>query len=420
MEKGKKFYLWVLGCQMNRADAEKISHLLVSYDCQQTSDVRLADFVIIVACSVRQKAVDRIYGRVRQLNKQRRKKGLKLILTGCVLADDKKKLSKYFDTIISISEINKLPKTLGLVKKQKISRDYLCLSALRDSDFSALVTISNGCNNFCSYCAVPYTRGREKSRDALSIIDECRQLIDGGYKEIILLGQNVNSYRSGDYDFPKLLKEIDDLNGDFWIRFLSSHPKDLSASLIDVMAQGQHITPYLHLALQSGDDEIIKKMNRHYTAKHFLKLIELARKKITNLSVSTDIIVGFPSETKKQFQNTAKVMKLISFDMAYIACYSPRPQTMAQKMKDDVPKIEKKARENKINEILIKGLKKNNSLYLGKVFKVLVDGHKNGFCYGKTDTSKIVCFAGDKDMIGRFVAVKIKRVEPFVLFGEML
>lgn len=420
MKKDKKFYLWVLGCQMNRADAERISGLLHHYNCHQTNESQLADFIIVVGCSVRQKAVDRIDGRAREWNKQRRKRGLKTILTGCVLDSDKKKLNKYFDGIISITEINELPKILGLAKEQKKLDDYLCLPAFRDSNFSALVPISNGCNNFCAYCAVPYTRGREKSRDAKSIIKECEELIKRGYKEIVLLGQNVNSYRSGDYDFSKLLKKIDELEGDFWIRFLSSHPKDLSRSLIETMSKGKHITPYLHFALQSGDDEILKKMNRHYTAKHFSELVALARKKISNLAVSTDVIVGFPSETKKQFENTAKLIRLINFDMAYISCYSPRPQTMAQKMKDDVSKMEKKSREKKINDILISGLKKNNKYYLNKTFKVLVDGHKNGLCYGKTDTFKIVSFVGDKDLIGHFVAVKITQIEPFVLSGQIL
>ncbi len=420
MKKDKKFYLWVLGCQMNRADAERISGLLHHYNCHQTNESQLADFIIVVGCSVRQKAVDRIDGRAREWNKQRRKRGLKTILTGCVLDSDKKKLNKYFDGIISITEINELPKILGLAKEQKKLDDYLCLPAFRDSNFSALVPISNGCNNFCAYCAVPYTRGREKSRDAKSIIKECEELIKRGYKEIVLLGQNVNSYHSGDYDFSKLLKKIDELEGDFWIRFLSSHPKDLSRSLIETMSKGKHITPYLHFALQSGDDEILKKMNRHYTAKHFSELVALARKKISNLAVSTDVIVGFPSETKKQFENTAKLIRLINFDMAYISCYSPRPQTMAQKMKDDVSKMEKKSREKKINDILISGLKKNNKYYLNKTFKVLVDGHKNGLCYGKTDTFKIVSFVGDKDLISHFVAVKITKIESFVLSGQML
>jgi tRNA-2-methylthio-N6-dimethylallyladenosine synthase len=414
----KKFHLLVMGCQMNRADAERIEKILTDFGWQKIDQEIGADLIVVVACSVRKSAVDRVYGKAANWRKRRRAGQLKTILTGCVLDVDKKKLADRFDEILSITEIGKLPEILGDGKNLPTG-DYLCLPASRESTFSAFVPISNGCNNFCSYCAVPYTRGREVSRDAASIIKECRELIKAGYKEIVLLGQNVNSYKSGDYDFPKLLQKIDSIIGDYWIRFLTSHPKDLSDGLIETMASGRHVTPYLHLALQSGDDEILKKMNRHYTAKHYLDLIKKAKAKIPNLSVSTDVIVGFPGETKKQFKQTVELMKQAGFSMAYLAQYSPRPQTAAAKLKNDVPKAEKKRREDELNEVLKATALADNRRYEGLVVKVLVDGYRKGKCYGKTENSKIVSFVGDEPLIGKFAPVLVVKAGSFSLEGRL-
>lgn len=416
----KKFNLWVLGCQMNWADSERIEKNLLDCGWQKTANELAADLIIVVACSVRQTAIDRLYGKSRQWQKRRRAGKLKTILTGCLLSADRKKLAEFFDEVIDISEISRLPELLAVGREMPIVDDYLCLPAQHGSSFSAYVPISNGCNNFCSYCAVPYTRGREKSRSAKSIIAECRQLVADGYKEIILLGQNVNSYQSGDYDFPKLLSRIDRIKGDFWLRFLTSHPKDLSEELIGVMATGRHLTPYLHLALQSGDDGILKKMNRHYTAEKYLQLISRAKELMPRLAVSTDVIVGFPGETRKQFKQTADLLKKVSFDMAYISQYSPRPQTAALKLKDDISKSEKKRRDEFLDRILKSGALNNNKKYLDLTVRVLVDGYKKGKCFGKTDTFKIAAFAGEPDLIGKFVAVKVNKIKPFSLEGEMV
>lgn len=417
--KAKKFHLIVLGCQMNRADAERIEKILFDLNWLKTENEAEADLIAIVACSVRQTAIDRVYGKAALWRQRRQKGSLRTLLTGCVLDHDRKKLSKIFDYVISIKEIGKLPKLLG-EGRIKQEENYFCLPAQRESNFSAFVPISNGCDNFCSYCAVPYTRGREVSRSAESIIKECRQLVADGYKEIILLGQNVNSYRSGSYDFPKLLKKIDSLKGDFWLRFLTSHPKDLSDDLIEAMASGKHITPYLHLALQSGDDEVLRRMNRHYTFRHYEILIAKARKRIPDLAVSTDLIVGFPGETKAQFRHTLMAMKKISFDMAYLSQYSPRPQTVASKLDDNVPKLEKGERWNQLNETLKASALKINRRIEGRVERVLVDGFSKGRCFGKTANYKIVSFPGNADLIGKFVAIKITRAGSWDLSGEML
>lgn len=430
----KKYFLFVLGCQMNQADAERLARLFADLGWQKSQNEASADLIAVVACSVRQAAVDRIIGKAQLWQKRRQTGRLTTILTGCVLDSDKNKLVKYFDSTLPITEMWRLPEII-CGNKAVATDDYLCLPTQPSSDFSALVPISNGCNNFCAYCAVPYTRGREKHRPAQSIIKECRELIKQGYKEVILLGQNVNSYNHKNIktlkhknkkseqqviNFPQLLQEIDKIPGDYWLRFLTSHPKDLSAELIKAIKEGKHIAPQLHLALQSGDDQILKKMNRRYTAKHYLGLIKKLRRAVPGIALSTDVIVGFPGETKKQFNNTAKLMRQCRFDMAYLAKYSPRPQTAAAKLKDDVSKMEKKRREEALNDILKETALANNWLYLGRTEAVLVDGYKAGRCYGRTSSGKVVAFSGPNKLIGQMVKVKITSVKSFSLAGGRL
>lgn len=302
---------------MNLADAERIERILADFDWQKTTSEKQADLIVVVACSVRQAPIDLIYTSAARWHKRRQQGKLKTVLTGCVLDFDRRKMARSFDAILPITDIEKLNvilsdsegsrgssiRSFGLRPQDDNKNNYLCLPPLYQSKFSALVPISNGCDNFCSYCAVPYVRGREVSRAVEGIIKECQKLIKSGYKEIILVGQNVNSYHSGKYDFPKLLKAVDSIPGDFWLRFITSHPKDLSDGLIKVMAHGNHITPYLHLPVQSGDDQILKKMNRRYTVKHYLGLLRKVRRIMPCVAITTDLIVGFPGETKKQFAN---------------------------------------------------------------------------------------------------------------------
>ena len=286
--------------------------------------------ILINVCSVRQSAVNRVYAKV---NKYFKKK--KIILTGCVLKEDKNKL------------------------KNKVSEfwhpDYYfeCLP-IHQSKFQAFLPIMTGCNNFCAYCVVPYTRGREKSRPAKEIIREIKSLVKKDYKEVILLGQNVNSYKDKNVNFPKLLKKINNIKGNFKINFITSHPKDMSDELIETMAKCQKLIKEIHLPVQSGDNEILKKMNRHYTASHYKKLIKKIKQKIPGIKISTDIIVGFPGETKKQFQNTVKLAKEIKFEKAYIAKYSPRQGTLAFKLKNNVSPQEKKTRWQILEKLINK------------------------------------------------------------------
>lgn len=305
---------------MNVSDSEKIASALRKNKHKPTADAKQAGLIVLNACSVRQSAIDRIYGQVQKFPDK------KILITGCLLDYDKKRLAAHKN--VSIWQPD----------------DYFDLLPLRAGKSRAFVPIMTGCNNFCSYCVVPFTRGREKSRPAKKIIKEMKSLIKNGYKEVILVGQNVNSYKDKRTNFSKLLKKINDLPGNFRLNFLTSHPKDMSDELIETMARCQKLIKDMHLPIQSGDDQILKKMNRRYTIAHYRNLIKKIRQKMPDIKISTDIIVGFPGETKKQFQNTVKLCKQIQFDKAYIAKYSPRPGTAAAKLKDDIPSAEKTRR----------------------------------------------------------------------------
>ncbi len=313
---------------MNRSDSEKVASVLQKRGYKSASKESEADLVVINACSVRQSATNRVYAKI---NKYYKKK--KIILAGCILKKDKNKL------------------------KDKVAEfwrpdEYFGCSPIYQNKYSVFLPIMTGCNNFCSYCVVPFTRGREKSREAKEIIEEVKSLVKKGGKEILLLGQNVNSYKDKTVNFAKLLKKINDIKGNFKLSFLTSHPKDMSDELIGAMAKCQKLVKEIHLPVQSGDNQILKKMNRHYTASQYKNLIKKIRQKMPGVKISTDIIVGFPTETKKQFENTVKLCKEIKFDKAYINKYSPRPGTLAFKLKDNIP-INEKRRHWAILEKLI-------------------------------------------------------------------
>ncbi len=436
---------------MNRSDSERIAAILASIGCKPAASQKEADLLLVNSCSVRQSAINRIYGVLKNLSPKR--KETKTILTGCILESDKKKFANKFDLIIDVKELTKNPEKLvellnsfdsGREFKAFNHTDYFKINPQYRSNFSAYAPIMTGCNNFCSYCAVPYTRGREISRPAKEIINEVKRLVKKGYKEITLLGQNINSYHSDAVDFPKLLKTLNNIPGDFWVRFLTSHPKDMSDELIKTMAKYEKVCEYIHLPIQSGDDEILRKMNRHYTAARYLKLIKKIKsafkKEKKELAVSTDIIVGFPSETKKQFENTAKIMEKVKFDMAYLAEYSPRSGTAAAKLKDNVPILEKKRRKKILNDILKKTALANNKKYVGKIVEVLIEKIENDFAYGKTRTFKNVrmplenkralpavalpcppvalCGSGAK--AGQFAKIKITKAGTWGLGGETI
>ncbi len=331
-----KYYIITYGCQMNKSDSQRIAAQLEKKGYQSAKEIKEADLIVLNVCSIRQSAINRVYSKLKQIRSQKQK--AKIILTGCLLEKDKRQLFNRVDEIWPIINLEAKPKY-----------QFRC---------QALVPIMTGCNNFCSYCVVPYTRGREYSRPAGKIIKEVKDLIKKGHKEITLLGQNVNSYKSKQTNFPQLLNLIDKIPGSFKIKFLTSHPKDMSDELIQVIGQSKKISKEIHLPVQSGDDQILKKMNRGYTIKKYKTLIKKIRQKIPQAKISTDIIVGFPGETKKQFQNTAKLIKEIKFSQAYLSAYSSRPGTAAAKLKDDIPSGEKKKRKRILLDIFETGPQK--------------------------------------------------------------
>jgi tRNA-2-methylthio-N6-dimethylallyladenosine synthase len=426
---------------MNISDAERVSAVLESIKCKKTSNINGADLIVVTMCSVRQSAVDRVHGLIEKFKTLKNyNPRLKTILTGCVLKKDKNKLFKGFDYIIDIRDIKKLSRLLGNrgsstksgpeilgIKKAKNIDNYLDITPKYSSKFSANVPIMTGCNNFCAYCVVPYVREREISRPAQKIIAEIKSLVKNRYKEIWLLGQNVNSYKDKNIDFPKLLKMANNIPGNFWIRFTSSHPKDFNSEIIDAMAGvpsgSGKITPYLNLPIQSGDDKVLKAMNRHYTVEDYKNKIKDLRKKIPDICLSTDIIVGFPGETKKQFNNTVKLFKDIKYDMAYINKYSKRAGTAAAKLKDNVSFTEKKKREKVLTEILKRTALAKNKKIVGKQTLVLINENRGDNYFGKNEHYKTIKIKKPKwypkNILGKLIKVKIIEASPFILKGVL-
>lgn len=423
---------------MNKSDSERLATILEVAGYEKSAEEE-ADLIIVLACSVRQSAIDRIWGKINQWNHWKEKKPLLTILSGCVTSEDKKKFRNKFDYILTIDELTAKPLQLISLLKEKLPNNilhiagYFSIHPKYESSFQAYVPISTGCNNFCTYCVVPYTRGREKSRPANEIISEVKELVAKGYKEITLLGQNVNSYgpagKTTNQTFINLLKKIDAIPGDFWFFFITNHPKDMSGELIQTLPKLKKAGHYIHLPVQSGDDEILKRMNRHYTASHYLNLVKKIRESLPDVCLSTDIIVGFPGETKVQFQNTTIVMEQSRFDMAYIAQYSPRSGTAADKLKDDVPKQEKKQREKILTEILKKTALKNNQKYIGKIVDALVVQklpNRGGSAadrpryLAKTRTFKNIKFQANANLTGQFIKLKITHADIWGLEGALI
>jgi tRNA dimethylallyltransferase len=444
MQKKKTYKIITFGCQSNLSDSERIAKVMDSIGFLKTQDVNSCDVLIFNSCSVKKSAEDRVFGQARNIAKTKEKnKNIKVILTGCMLhhkLDYLDKKAPFVDIFLKIKDLHTLPKRLGY--KAKVNpKEYLSFEAKHESKFRAYVPISYGCNNFCTYCIVPFSRGREYSRPKKEIINEIKNLIKKGYKEIWLLGQNVNSYGIENYSertmwsgktkkgvkpkikkgcstFTDLLKEVDKIPGDFWIRYTSPHPKDFTDDLIDIMAKSKKITNYIHLPVQSGDNKILKKMNRTYSVEHFEKLVKKIRKKIPNISITTDTIVGFSSETKKQFENTKKLYKRVGFDMAFISKYSPRPQTASQiAFLDDVSNEEKERRFKDLTKILGNEIKKKNKKLKGQVLRVLLDSKKNDKFFGRDEGMKLIEVSGENLKIGEFYNVKITETDAWALKG---
>ena len=432
MKPNKIYHIITIGCQMNYADSERLATFLEKNGFTAAPDFKKAGLVILNTCGIKQAAEDRVYGLVNQIKKYNAR--VRIVVTGCLSrrSDVKKRLAGRVDIFLPINEMLKLPDLLAGEKfspyfsldevRLEAGEKYLRIPPKHTNDFTAYVPIGNGCNNFCSYCVVPYARGREVYRPARDIIIEVRELVRAGCKEIILIAQNVNSYQDVKYDFPRLLKELLKISGKFWLRFSSSHPKDMSDELIKVIGSSKKICSHLHLAVQSGDDKILQAMNRKYTVASYKSLIKRVRAARPEIAITTDVIVGFPGETKAQFLNTVKLFQDIDFDLAYISQYSPRPQTVSATMPDNVSPAEKKRRLNALNEILKQTALKNHQKFLGQTVEVLIDGkNKRGKYYGKTSSYQTVLVNSSEDeLIGQFIPVKITKAWPFGLEGDFI
>lgn len=434
-----KFNIQTLGCQMNERDSETIAGMLTEMGYESTDDKTQADIAIINTCSVRDNADKRFFGMLGQLKKQKEKnKNFVSCVCGCMMqqqhiVDEVKQKYPWVDIIFGTHNIHKFPQLLKSVQAEKqrqidIWNDGMeiieNLPAKRLYKHKAFVNIMFGCNNFCTYCIVPYTRGRERSRDPQAIIDEARNLVSQGTKEITLLGQNVNSYRGRDnVDFADLIYMLNDIEGLERIKFMSSHPKDLSDKLIGAFRDCDRLSNYFHLPVQSGSDEVLKKMNRHYTASEYLTLVEKLREVRPDIGISTDIIVGFPGETEKQFEETLELVKKVQYDSAFTFIYSVRKGTPAEKFKEQVDEGAKHDRFNRLVEEVNRSAAYKNSIFRGRTVSVLVEGvskNRNDYMTGRSSENKIVNFKGSRSLVGTMQEVEITSSNTFSLMGEMV
>lgn len=422
MSKDKTYHIITIGCQMNKSDSERMASFLEDLGYVEAAMREQADLVIVNTCGVRQSAEDRIYGLIPHLKKANKK--VKIVITGCLSSrpDVQKRLEGEVDFWLPIKDMVKmadfLRETHGLGQRPA---DYLKIIPKYHSGISAFVPIGNGCDNFCTYCVVPFARGREVYRPAAEVVAEVRGLAEAGYKEIILIAQNVNSYKSPDdasLGFAELLRLANEVPGDFWIRFWTSHPKDMSDELIRAVAESDKVCHFIHLPAQAGDDEILARMNRKYTAAHYLGLIGKIRQAMPDVSITTDIIVGFPGESEEQFERTAELVRQARFDNIYIGQYSPRPYTAAAKLVDDVSKAEKKRREEALMDILRDTAAANHRQWIGQTVEVLLEGEKKDALYGRSrDNTAVRLSGGSPSLVGSFVKVKITDARDFGMEG---
>lgn len=445
-----KYNIFTMGCQLNENDSEKLCGMLEEMGYEKTENSNEADICLFNTCCVRENAEDKLFGKLGELKKIKENTGMIIAIGGCMMQEkhitDKIKESYPFvDIIFGTHTLHKFPedlfKTLDLKTKQEdvINIDgkvYEGLPIKRDSNIKASVTIMNGCNNFCSFCIVPYVRGRERSRQPKDIIDEVRELAKQGYKEITLLGQNVNSYLRvekqknipfEEYDgvnsFATLLRAINKIDGIERIRFVSPHPKDFTDDVIDAIAECDKVCKLIHLPLQSGNTDILRIMNRKYTKEQFLDLVDKMKNRIPNLTLSTDIIVGFPGETDEQFEDTLDVVRKVKFEQIYMFIYSRRVGTPGDKMPNQVPEEDKHRRFDKLKALYESQIEEQNEKYVGTVQKILVEGEsKNNpnTLTGRTDSNKVVIFEGSKDLKDKIIDVKITSQHMWYLKGEII
>ena len=426
------------GCQMNVNESAKIKSILQNMGYNVIEDVSKADAVFLNTCTVREGAATQIYGKLGELMAVKEKRGTIIGITGCFAQEQGEELAKKFpviDIVMGNQNIGKIPTAIEKIESGDFKHviytgdeDELPprLDAEFDSKKTASIPITYGCNNFCTFCIVPYVRGRERSVPMSQILDEVKGFVEKGYKEIMLLGQNVNSYgndlKSGK-NFAMLLDEICKIEGEFLVRFVSPHPKDFGDDVIDVIAKNEKIARCLHLPLQSGSSRILKLMNRKYTKEQYIELAEKIKSRIPGVALTADIIVGFPHETEEDFLDTLDVVEKIGFETSFMFMYSPRKGTAAAKMDGQLDQEVKKERLQRLIDLQNRKSKEASDSYKGKIERVLVEGpsrKKDEVLTGRTSTNKVVLFAGEKELEGTFVNVKINECKTWSLYGEIV
>lgn len=449
-DKNLKYTILTMGCQLNENDSEKLCGMLEKMGYTKTEKQNDADLALFNTCCVRENAEDKLFGKLGELKRLKEQKGIIIAIGGCMMQEkhitDKIKESYPFvDILFGTHTLHKFPEDLYKVIEEKRKLEdildidgkiYEGLPIKRDSKIKASVTIMNGCNNFCSYCIVPYVRGRERSRQPRDIIEEVKKLAKEGYKEITLLGQNVNSYLrvereknipfeeyQGVNSFATLLRTINKIDGIERIRFISPHPKDFTDDVIEAIVDCEKVCKLVHLPLQSGNTKVLKEMNRKYTKEQYLNLVEKMKNKIPNLTLSTDIIVGFPGETDEEFEDTLEVVEKVRFEQVYMFIYSRRVGTPGDKMQNQIPEDIKHKRFDKLKALVESQIEENNKKYIGTTQKILVEGeskNNSNMLSGRTESNKVVIFEGSKELIDKIINIKIISQHMWYLKGEIL
>ena len=460
-----KYFLLPLGCQMNQSDTERVKTVLQGMGFKPTDNEDEATILGIIACSVRQKGIDKVYSRIKKWNETKNNRNCITFVSGCVLPADRERFLKLFDLVFTMNDLPDLPdmirqygvvvptsqqanettsiqinKPIALAQQPK-AKVQINPSANMDrfwviepdhiSDFEAFIPIQNGCNKFCTYCAVPYTRGREVSRKSEDILTELKDLVQKDYKVITLLGQNVNSYgldkKGEEINFAELLRRIGEygnsVDKEFWVYFTSPHPRDMSDEVIEVISQYKCLAKQIHLPIQSGDNDMLQRMNRKHTLDDYRHIIHTIRRLLPEATIFTDIIVGFTGETEEEFENSRKAMEEFKYNMAYIAQYSVRPGAVASTWADDVPKETKKKRYHILTDELMKHSLVYNQGLVGKTLKVIVNGfdRNNAYLTGYTEGKIVIRFkSSDKNLIGKIVKVEVTSATPLSIEGNLI
>lgn len=426
------FHIQTFGCQMNLADSSTLASNLITRGYKRVKEESEADLIILNTCSVREKAEQRVYGRLGEIYKyKKRNPHLKVAVVGCMaqrLGEKLKEKVPHVDYVLGTDRLFELPDVL-----QKIEGTLQVMTAfghenldhiepIKETPYSGFITITRGCDNYCTYCIVPYVRGKEVCHSADYIVDSIKRMVDSGVQEVTLLGQNVNSYKHDGTDFPGLLERVASETGLKRMRFMTSHPKDLSKRLVDIMSQLPQMMGHIHLPLQSGSNRVLQKMGRIYTIEHYLRIIDYIRKTLPDTSITTDLIVGFPTETEEEFEQTLDAVRRIRYDGAFMFRYSVRPGTVAARFEDDVPEEDKIRRLNKLIKIQQGISFEVNQREVGKVRMGLVEGTSRRnvkIMRARTESNKTVLFSADEIEPGIVVPVKVHRADAFTLHGEL-